>query len=100
MSLRPDITDLDLHIVGQLVLDREVILSGILAAHIRLELSEQRIGAEHSPVHRLPTFRIKDAIDTGQRGQSERIGIRKLSALVQKRLVDRKSTRLNSSNRT
>ena len=63
VALRSHITNLELHIVGQLVLDREVILSGILTAHVRLELSEQRIGAKHSPVHRLPSFRIKDSID-------------------------------------
>src|SRR4051812_30434003 len=88
MSLRTDITNLELHIVGQLALNSEVILSGILTAHVRLELSEQRVGAEHSPVHRLPTLRIKDAIDTGEGGQPERIGIREFSALVQKRLVE------------
>ena len=88
MALRSHITDLDLHIVSQLVLDGEVILGGILTAHVRLESSEQSIGAEHSPVHRLPTLRIKDAIDTGEGGQPERIGIRKLSALIQKRLVE------------
>src|SRR2546426_10334989 len=88
MSLRPDITDLEFHIVRQLALDGEVVLGRILAAHVRLKLSEQRVWTEHSPVHRLPSLRIQDTVDTGQRGQTEWIGIREASALVEKRFVE------------
>src|ERR1700741_2450980 len=87
MALRSHITNLKLHILRQLALNREVILRGILTPHVRLELSEQRVRAKHSPVHRLPSFRIKDSIHPGKRVQSERIRIREASALVQERLV-------------
>src|SRR6266496_1769259 len=87
MALRSHITNLQLHIVRQLALNREVILRGILTPHVRLKLSEQRVRAKHSPVHRLPSFRIKDSIYAGKRVQAEGIGIREASALVQERLV-------------
>src|SRR5437870_8586937 len=98
MSLRPDITDLEFHIVRQLALDGEVVLGRILAAHVRLKLSEQCVWSEHCPVCWLSACRIQDAVDAAQLTQAEWIGISEAPALVLKGSVeDRKSTRLNSS---
>ncbi len=89
MPLRPDVTHLEFHIVGQLMLDVEVILGRVLATHVRLELSEQRVWTEHSPVHRLTPYWIQDTVHPGER-RSTRMdwGKRSWSALVQKRFVE------------
>src|SRR6202521_4538078 len=88
MSLRSYIAHLQFQVPAQLTLDRQVVLRRILTPHFRLKLTEQKNGAEHPPVHRLPPFRIQDAVDTGQRGQAEWIGIREAPALVEKRSVE------------
>src|SRR5881275_3256597 len=84
MSLRPDITDLEFHIVRQLALDGEVVLGRILAAHVRLKLSEQCVWSEHCPVCWLSACRIQDAVDAAQLTQAEWIGISEAPALVLK----------------
>ncbi len=88
MSLRPDITDLEFHIVRQLALDGEVVLGRILAAHVRLKLSEQCVWSEHCPVCWLSACRIQDAVDAAQLTQAEWIGISEAPALVLKGSVE------------
>src|SRR5215470_3573892 len=88
VPLRPDITNLQFHVIRQLLLNREVVLRRILAAHVRLELSEQEVGTEHSPVHRLIPWRIQDTVHTGKRRQAERIGVGERPALILKRSVE------------
>src|SRR5438309_1628957 len=87
MTLRPYITNLDLHVVRQLALNRQVVLRGILAAHVGLELSEQSVRTEHCPVYRLISCRVQDSVDSAELRQAEWIGIRKVATLVQKGLV-------------
>ena len=87
MPLRTNIADLKLHVFGQLTLDIEVVLRRILAAHVRLHLSEQRVWTEHCPVCRLVPRRIENAIHAAQLRQAEGIGVSETSALVTKRLI-------------
>src|SRR3954468_3777947 len=87
MTLRADVPDFKFHIVRQLALNSEVVLRRILATHLRLECSKQRNWTKHGPVHRLATWWSQDSVDTGQRGEPERIRVRESTALIFKRGV-------------
>ena len=41
VTLRADVTDLELHISGEFALHRQVVLGGVLRTQVRLKISEQ-----------------------------------------------------------
>src|SRR5260370_36815045 len=88
MSLRSYIAHLQFQVPSQFTFDCQVVLRRILTSHLRLKLTEQKNGTEHPPVDRISSFRIQDTVGTAQRAQAEWIGIRELTALIEKRSVE------------
>ena len=85
MSLRTHIPDLYFHVVREFALDGEIVLRGILAAHVWLKLAEEQNRTESRPIDRLAAWRVQDSI--------ERIRVREGSALVLERPVEQSSHR-------
>ena len=63
MSLRAHIPDLNFHVVREFALDREIVLRGILAAHVWLKLSEEQNRTEGRPIDRLAAWRVQDSVE-------------------------------------
>src|SRR5260370_15233956 len=74
MGLRSYVTNLKKQILREFVLNCEIVLVRVLAAHVRLEFAEQKNVTKNRPVHVLTTLRSQDSI--------KRIGNRKSAALV------------------
>src|ERR1700683_402659 len=79
MPLGAHVADFQLHISGQFSLDSEVVLSGILRAHVRLEIAKEKDGLECRPIHLTSSRGVEDSV--------KRIQIRGGAVLAQKRLV-------------
>src|SRR5271155_3291327 len=79
MPLGADVADFQLQVSAYLALDGEVVLSGILCAHVRLEIAKEEDGLECRPVHRTFSRGVEDSV--------KRIQISRGAVLAQKRLV-------------
>src|ERR1700732_3998131 len=53
MALRAHVAQLQNQISRQFALDGEVVLVGVLRAHVRLKFSKQQVGTKDRPIHRL-----------------------------------------------
>ncbi len=49
MPLGSDVADFQLQVSSQLLFEVEIVLSGILSAHVRLEIAEEQHGLGMSP---------------------------------------------------
>ncbi len=62
MALRSHIADLQNQVFGQLALDVQVVLGGILRPQMRLKLSVEQNGTVERPVHWLSSRRIENSV--------------------------------------
>ena len=53
VPLRPDVSELQHHILGKFPLNGEIVLRGVLRPHMRLEFTEKSDGPEPMTIHRL-----------------------------------------------
>src|ERR1700678_22110 len=86
MRLRSHVANLQLHVVRQLPLNGEVVLGGILRAHMRLEISEKEDRLKCCPILRVPSLGADDSV---KRIQISRGAILAKKRLVKLRLVDK-----------
>ena len=61
--MRTDVSDLEEGIAGQLPLDGEVILLGVLRSQIGLKLSVKNVGPEYGPIDRLAAYWIQNSVE-------------------------------------
>ena len=62
MPLRSHVADFQLHVFGQFALNGQVVLRGILRAHMRLEIAEQNDRLECRPILTASTRRGDDSV--------------------------------------
>src|SRR5208282_2075974 len=87
MSLRPNIAELQHHILCKLPLNREVVLRRVLRTQVRLELPVKKDRPEERQIHGLTGLRGNDAVKRiwSRRGPSGLVNERRVKHRVEQR---------------